>query len=169
MLWFKSAVFRCQISSQCKMQSRKLTPTILIMHYLWCFSTILFNIHDAGTFIIHNVFVLCSMFMMMIGDRRCCMWDTEWAHAQLPGIWIQPADQLHNNNIFCFVQLSRKLKQAGSWLKLVLYVKMEKRLVVRSNGEALQRFRDLELMQTSFISYKNRVSMMLLKLIAELI
>ena len=71
MLWFKSAVFRCQISSQCKMQSRKLTPTILIMHYLWCFSTILFNIHDAGTFIIHNVFVLCSMFMMMIGDRCC--------------------------------------------------------------------------------------------------
>ena len=102
MLWFKSAVFRCQISSQCKMQSRKLTPTILIMHYLWCFSTILFNIHDAGTFIIHNVFVLCSMFMMMIGDRWCYMWDTEWAHAQLPGIWIQPADQLHNNNIlFC--------------------------------------------------------------------
>lgn len=50
-----------------------------------------------------------------------------------------------------------------------MYVKMEKRLVVRSNGEALQRFRDLELMQTSFISYKNRVSMMLLKLIAELI
>ena len=50
-----------------------------------------------------------------------------------------------------------------------MYEKMEKRLVVRSNGEALQRFRDLELMQTSFISYKNRVSLMLLKLIAELI
>ena len=111
---FKSAVFRCQISSQCKMQSRKLTPTILIMHYLWCFSTILFNIHDAGTFIIHNMFVLCSMFMMMIeiGGAACEILSErmrsylEFGYSQLISC---------TTTIFCFVQLSRKLKQAGSW------------------------------------------------------
>ena len=65
--------------------------------------------------------------------------------------------------------LNKQDLEMQDWLRFDLYVKMEKRLVVRSNGEALQRFRDLELMQTSFISYKNRVSMMLLKLIPELI
>ena len=34
---------------------------------------------------------------------------------------------------------------------------MEKRVNIRSSEESLRRYRDLELMQTCFISYKNRV------------
>ena len=174
MLWFKSAVFRCQISSQCKMQSRKLTPTILIMHYLWCFSTILFNIHDAGTFIIHNVFVLCSMFMMMIEIGAVVLHVRYWVSACAVTWNLDTASwsvaQQQYSVLFNFQEnLNKQDLEMQDWLRFDLYVKMEKRLVVRSNGEALQRFRDLELMQTSFISYKNRVSMMLFKLIAKLI
>ena len=154
------------------MQSRKLTPTILIMHYLWCFSTILFNIHDAGTFIIHNMFVLCSMFMMMIeiGGAACEILSErmrsylEFGYSQLISCTTTIYSVLFNFQ----ENLNKQDLEMQDWLRFDLYVKMEKRLVVRSNGEALQRFRDLELMQTSFISYKNRVSMMLLRLIAEL-
>ena len=144
------------------------------MHYLWCFSTILFNIHDAGTFIIHNMFVLCSMFMMMIGDRWCCMHVRYWVSACAvtwnsdTASWSVAQQQY--SVLFNFQEnLNKQDLEMKDWLRFDLYVKMEKRLVVRSNGEALQRFRDLELMQTSFISYKNRVSMMLMKLIGELI
>jgi len=34
---------------------------------------------------------------------------------------------------------------------------IERRIAVRSSKEALQRYRDFEQMQNSFISYKNRV------------
>ena len=81
---------------------------------------------------------------------------------------LQHLPRLHNNNCglslclcLCSVQLrlkddGRRLGELGH-IDNLLFQNMEKRVNIRSSEESLRRYRDLELIQTCFISYKNRV------------